>query len=189
MILPWLFTFCYFITAMSADDMFKPENSLNLNDNLFSGLTDNVHDYEYFDFSFLVLHINIRSLQKHIDELHELIVNAKTHPDLVAITETRIKNKPLTNIDIRGYRFSYVTLSSNAGGVGIYVSDNLNFNIIKNYNISMSSCENLWLKIKSKNYSEYIIGVIYRHPNHIDINDFNLQLNEILQQVSSSGHK
>ena len=51
MILPWLFTFCYFITAMSADDMFKPENPLNLNDNLFSGLTDNVHDCEYFDFS------------------------------------------------------------------------------------------------------------------------------------------
>ena len=47
----------------------------------------------------------------------------------------------------------------------------------------------MWLKIKCKNYSEYVIGVIYRHPNHIDINDFNLQLNEILQQVSSSEHK
>ena len=178
----------------------NPENPLNLNNNLFFGLTDNVHDFEYFDFfklpskfysanGLLVLHINIRSLQKHIDELHELIINAKIHPDLVAITETRIKNKPLINIDIPGYSFSYETPSSNAGGVGIYVGDNLNFNIIENYNISISSCENLWLKIKCKNYSEYIIGVIYRHPNHIDINDFNLQLNEILQYVSSSGHK
>ena len=80
----------------------------------------------------LVLHINIRSLQEHVDELHELIVNAKTHPDLIAITETRIKNKPLINIDIPGYSFSYVTSSSNAGGVEIYVSDNLNINIIEN---------------------------------------------------------
>ena len=78
-ILPWLFTICYFITAMSADDMFKPENPLNFNDNLFSGLTDNVHDCNYFDFSnlpskfysangLLVLHIKIRSLPKQARE-------------------------------------------------------------------------------------------------------------------------
>ena len=68
-ILPWLFTICYFITAMSSDDMFKPENPLNFNDNLFS------HDCDYFDFSnlpstfysandLLVLHIKIGSLPK-----------------------------------------------------------------------------------------------------------------------------
>ena len=45
-ILPWLFTVCYFITTMSADDMFKSENPRNLNDNLFSELTENVHDCE-----------------------------------------------------------------------------------------------------------------------------------------------
>ena len=117
---------------MSADDMFKPENPLNLNDNLFSRLTDNVHDCEYFDFSnlpskfysansLLVLHINIPSLQKHVDELHELIVNVKIHPDLVAITETRIKNKSLNHINIPRYSFSYITSSSNTGGVRIYV--------------------------------------------------------------------
>ena len=32
---------------------------------------------------------------------------------------------PLINIDIPGYNFLYVTPSTNAGGVGIYVSDNL----------------------------------------------------------------
>ena len=31
----------------------------------------------------------------------------------------------MINIDIPGYNFLYVTPSTNAGGVGIYVSDNL----------------------------------------------------------------
>ena len=59
---------------MSADDMFKPENPLNFNDNLFSGRTDKVYVCEYINFfnlpskfysanGLLVLHINIRSLQ------------------------------------------------------------------------------------------------------------------------------
>ena len=80
-ILSWLFTICYFITTMSADDMFKPENPLNLNDSLFSGLTDNVQcmivnklniliflncRLNFTSHSLLVLHMNIRSLQKYI---------------------------------------------------------------------------------------------------------------------------
>ena len=35
----------------------------------------------------------------------------------------------------------------------------------------------------------YIYMSRLQTSNHIDINDFNLQLNEILQQVSSRGHK
>ena len=76
---------------MSTDDMFKPENPLNLNDNLFSRLTDNVHDCEYFDFS---------KLPSKFYSANGLLVLHTFVPLLI-------------NRVIPGYSFSYVTIIIN----------------------------------------------------------------------------
>ena len=56
---------------------------------------------------FSMLHINIASLGKHIDELRSLL-EVLSHPfDIIGITETRFHDdNPLTNIEIDGYMFS-----------------------------------------------------------------------------------
>ena len=56
--------------------------------------------------SFTMFHMNIASLQAHIDELKSLL-SLLDHPfDAICITETRIyESSPLVNIQIPGYGF------------------------------------------------------------------------------------
>ena len=62
------------------------EHYYNL-DNL-NGLLDNNHEL-------LVLHLNIDSLVKYVDEVKSLVSNLKIKPHIICITETRLMNKKL----------------------------------------------------------------------------------------------
>ena len=68
-------------------------------------------------------HINIASLQKHINELRDLINGIKHNFHIIAISETRITDEKsyTTNIDIENYKFVHTPTSSAAGGVGLYI--------------------------------------------------------------------
>ena len=58
---------------------------------------------------------------------------------------------------------------SNAGGVGLYVNNNIVFNKGEDLSCSENEHESLWIEIQ-KNYQHNIIcGVVYRHPT-ADIN-------------------
>ena len=52
------------------------------------------------------MHFNTRNLQKNIDKLSHYILQLKKLPDIIAITETKLKKDELqTNIGINGYSF------------------------------------------------------------------------------------
>ena len=87
---------------------------LNLNqvdlDSLFQILTENVGEGLYYDASktpptvtrnnqFFIIHINIRFLHKHLDELVNFIALCRSPSDIICIMETRLQAEPL--IDIR----------------------------------------------------------------------------------------
>jgi len=65
--------------------------------------------------SFSMIHLNIASLQAHIDELRSLL-SLLNHPfDVICITETRLyDSSPLVNIEIPGYDFHHTPTSPNA---------------------------------------------------------------------------
>ena len=67
-----------------------------------------------------LLHMNIRSLRKNFDDLVNLILQFTVLPDIICITETRLKNNPLINISIPGYDLVKANTSSFAGAVGMY---------------------------------------------------------------------
>jgi len=46
-------------------------------------------------------------------------------PDFIAISETKLKSKCSTNIQIPNYNFVHVDSLTNAGGVGLYVNKKL----------------------------------------------------------------
>ena len=77
-----------------------------------------------------MLHINIASLSKHIDELRNLI-HSLNHPfDIIGITETRLHdNDSLVNIEIDGYEFRHTPTATECGGAGIYVKSSYDFDI------------------------------------------------------------
>ena len=53
-------------------------------------------------------------------------------PDIIAITETRIKYsvRIIYNVNLQGYKFIHVDTHKNAGGVGLYVKNCIDFIIL-----------------------------------------------------------
>ena len=69
-----------------------------------------------------MIHINLASLSKHIDELRSLICNLNHPFDVIGITETRLyDDDPLVNIEIDGYEFRHTPTGTRCGGAGIYI--------------------------------------------------------------------
>ena len=97
-----------------------------------------------------ILHVNIRSLQKHIDHLQELLSNLNFLPDIIAITETRIKDEPVLNMNISDYKFSFVKSFNNAGGIGVYIHNSLNCTVSDKFHIALPLSENMWLNVIAK---------------------------------------
>ena len=73
-----------------------------------------------FKNSLNIMHFNIRSLQKNFESLHIFLQSVKFLPELLCLTESHTKDKPLINISIPGYSFGHVNSTTAVGGVGVY---------------------------------------------------------------------
>ena len=84
------------------------------------------HDKES---SFGLLHVNIASLNAHIDDLRTLLSRLKPELDIIGISEHKIKKnlKPSNNIDIGGYdEFIFEPTGTTHGGTGFYIKNGYN---------------------------------------------------------------
>ena len=83
-------------------------------DNLLNSITTNIKICKYTDptasslnfddnRSLILLHVNIRSLHKNFDSLYEFLVTLSFSPDIICLTETRLKDEALINIDLPLY--------------------------------------------------------------------------------------
>ena len=164
--------------ASSLDDDFNSvhDSEFDLNREISSFLHKNLNQYDYFDVAYipdydtnrslLLLHLNLRSLQKHHDNLCEFLCALSCQPHIVYLSETRITDKPIINISLPGYSFYHANCSTTAGGVSIYVSNNLHHEETSFYNLSSKVCENLWLVVTcSFSNNNFVIGSIFRHSS------------------------
>ena len=60
----------------------------------------------------------MRSLQKHFDAFQEFLFLQPNLPNIICISETRIRNHAVSNINIPGYSFIH-----DAGGAAMYISN------------------------------------------------------------------
>ena len=157
----------------------------------------NIKACDYFDLnskrptfdpnrSLVLLHINIRSLHKNFDNLYDFLVELNFLPDVICLTETRIKLHPLLNISLPNYTFFHTDSTSNAGGVGIYVLNKFQVKkSITQYNFSKSEC--LWLDISENNFkTELTVGAVYRHPGLTKIIEFINEFTNSLADLSQN---
>ena len=160
------------------------------------GLTENTRQCDYYDSvsiptfdpatdRLFALRVNIRSLQKNFDDFYHLLTELNTLPNLICLSETRLKdtlNLRLVNLA----RHNIVTKNSktNAGGVAMYVSETLEYEVIQKYSINDPNCEDLWVKLRFKNSETLLVCVIYRHPI-ANINDFFDKLNNSLTKIAA----
>ena len=110
---------------------------------------------------FSTFHLNVRSLNKHADELASLLSSIELSVDCICLTEVHNTNLNHFASLLNGYTFHPVpSQRGNVGGICVYVKSDIKFNIISDFTFTCESpCENLWFTL-SKNNTESILGLI-----------------------------
>ena len=119
---------------------------------------------------FSIFHLNIASLEYHVDELKSLLSVLNHDFDVIGITETKIKNsEPISNLKLEGYNFEFTPTNTSFGGTSLYVRDCYAYEKKSEYTISLSGiAESTFIEIKSESSKNIIIGCIYRHHCKLD---------------------
>ena len=126
--------------------------NFDLTDSTFASMFQNVETCRIvkptsvtptYDSEMFLLHLNIRSLQKNFDNFYNFLTSLPTAPQVISLTETKIKDKPLCNISIQGYAFLHVnSLTNHAGAVGVYINNSQHFRQI-NLSVKCATCEDI----------------------------------------------
>ena len=151
-------------------------------DDEFNDVFNNTHN----KIKLSIFHLNIRSLNKNYHELYCFLQSLNIEFDVLVSSEIWLTNLELFSNIFAGYTFYYdAPCLSTVGGVGVFVKNDYSCTVIDNLKISTSNCnkvENIWIKI-SKDKLKFIIGAIYRHPNH-NIHEFATMLESNLCSIS-----
>jgi len=94
-------------------------------------------------------HLNTCSLAKNKHKTDTFFSMCSVSPDFIAISETKLKSKCCTNIQIPNYNFVHVDSLTNAGGVGLYVNTNLQYTVRQDLELPLDGCEILFIEVKS----------------------------------------
>ena len=117
-----------------------------------------------------ILHQNVRGLSSNFDLISEILEN--NNIDILTLSETHIK--PSDDIsefnNIPGYNFrSSERKTGDGGGVGIYLSDRIDFERRKD--LEFKNLESLVFEIFLK--KSFLVCTIYRPPDNSDYLDIN----------------
>ena len=139
--------------------------------------------------SFGFLHVNIASLNAHIDDLRTVLGRLKFNFDIIGITEHKIgkDSSPSNNIEITGYYpFDFEPTSTTHGGAGFYIKNCHHYKPRKDLNLNMpGDVEAIFIEIIIPDRKNLIVGCVYRHPSSsISVSDFtSTYLDPILYKV------
>ena len=137
---------------------------------------------------FSIFHCNIRSLEKNKFLLHNISSTVKTVPGIIAISETKINENTSANLTIPGYAFVNINSKTQAGGVAMYVSIDLEFSRRNDLDISGDGIESSWIELARTAQKTVVIGCVYRHPKG-NRELFPNILKKQLEQLNTKGHE
>ena len=135
-----------------------------------------------------LLHVNIASLNKHFDDLHELLSRLKFDFDVIGITEHKIgvNSKPSNNISLPGYdEFIFEPTGTTHGGAGFFIKNGLDYVIRNDLKLNTPSFfEAMFVEIILPDRKNLIVGCLYRHPSE-SIREFSaVNLEPILSKIN-----
>ena len=94
---------------------------------------------------FLIMHVNrpTRSLSKKFSDLKELLVDISNKPDILAISETKLKDgqQHNYNVELDGFEFLKYNSTTNVGGTGIYINRIYSYNLVNSHQLNVNGCE------------------------------------------------
>ena len=151
----------------------------------FSLLTNKLNK-QIFRSQLTLFHNNVRSLKSNLENLQTHLLNELNfHFNIIGVTETRITNSNFIdfNPNITGYNFEYVSTPLSAGGVGMYIDSDFNYEVLEK--TSNEAFQALWVEIHFTNAANIICGVIYRQHNSPET--FLKYFEETVENLSISG--
>ena len=139
--------------------------------------------------SFSILHCNIRSLPKNLNLLEEILCSLDSKVDILGITETKLGEKSISNVNIKGYNFYHTDSPTNAGGAALYITSNLNAIPRPGIKFNMNLVESCWAEIDAgKGKRKIIVGCIYKHPA-CNLEQFRNQVNNVIKTLNPNRHE
>ena len=144
-----------------ANNKFLP-NCYSMNDDYFSPQISKLACNNQ-NKSLLITYFNTRSLAKNKRLIEEFITEIDYLPEMIGISETKLNVNTCLNLNIPFYNFFHNDSPFNAGGVGIYVKQNLNYRLRADISLNVPKCEDIWKDVLTY-HGSIIFTVIYQHP-------------------------
>ena len=88
-----------------------------------------------------IFHGNIFT-NKNMGKFHELFQDCNKLPDIIGVTETRLKGDNIES-DIPDYDFKHHPSFSDAGGTGIYIVNYLDYSTRDDLELGLENCKDL----------------------------------------------
>ena len=124
--------------------------------------------------SLSLMHINIRSLSKHIDEFKTVLSMSKVNFDVAGITESKqqIGKDFIVSVDINGYHMYKQPSESASGGVVIHVNDELNHSKLEEFSVTENDFESLWIDISNKKKRKISFAAVFTETQTQTLHNF-----------------
>jgi len=134
--------------------------------------------------SFNIIHMNIRSVNRNLDEFLLCLTNFKTKFSVIVLTETWLSSSS-DWLDIPGYlAFHSIRESKAGGGVSILVKDSLSAELLPSLTYNNQFFESVGVDVTVGGRMHSIIGT-YRPPS-ASLNEFNINYFNMFNNVRSN---
>ena len=177
-------------------------NDIESNTDLMASPNSNIRDCKYYTLleladamksnksnDIMVIHFNLRSLPKNKYKMEEFLLQLPNLPHIIAITETKLNSSNLDQAELENYRFEHVDSASNAGGVGVYIRNDLKYLSKSDIAVNSEDCENIFIEIinkpRKKRQKNILIGLVYRHPK-VSFTSFQNKLCDVMLTLDHS---
>ena len=142
-----------------------------------------------------IFHGNIISIEKNLGRVEELFRNCTRMPDIIGISETKLMDVEHAQ-SLTGYKFEGCPTATSAGGVGIYIHEDIGYNVREDLKLNVENCEDVWVELilkgsaprkntNCRNDKTLVIGIIYRHPDR-KYEDFSEKLCDIIEKLNQT---
>ena len=171
--------------------------TFNNNEEYILPFSPNIHNYDEIkyiafknNYSLKILYINFRSLNEKTEDLIYIINEFKNQNisiDVIALTEHWMDTFKASKFTLTGYNTIFSTRpSKRGGGSAIFIKNNINHNIIKQYNDDMISITTICI---NNNTEKINICCIYRPNRNIDaVNNFIKLIDDHLPQINNNNN-
>ena len=138
--------------------------------------------------SFSLIHMNIRSAPKHLDEFTCYIDSLDIPFTVIGLSETWLKesNADLYNID--GYNTERnIRIDKMGGGVSLYIKMHIQYIVRDDLSYTLPIVESKFVEINKECVQfnkNVVVGIIYRPPN-TDAQEFSAHISDILHKIRS----